>query len=92
MLPFLDRKRMVGSIMAKAGKNASLKPEVMAGGGEAGELHSAAQDMLMAIQNESASDLMDAFRRMFEHCEMQPHEEVEHEEGEEGEEEMEAGE
>lgn len=90
MLPFLDRKRMVGSIMAKAGKSAEIKPEVMAEGGEVKGMHSAAQDMLIAIENKSAADLMDAFKRMFEHLEEQPHEEAGEEAGEM--EEMEEGE
>lgn len=85
MLPFLNRRKTVSTILAKRGNGpgTEVAPEIEAGGSEQPEgLRSAMEDFLDAVDRRSAVDMAKAFREGFQACEASPHEEFETEEGE----------
>ena len=81
-LPFLDKSKLLTSIVSRRGKNVEAKNEVEHGEGVNPDLKMACEEILRAIEHKSIVDLTNAFEAAFEACEAMPHEEA-------GEEEME---
>lgn len=86
MLPFLNPRKTVSVIVAKRGKppGTEVAPEVEAPDHELdGSLKSAMEEFLQAVDSRSVIDMASAFKKAFEACEAEPHEEAEHNETEE---------
>lgn len=79
MLPFLAPKKMAGTIIAKTKSNGGLADQH-----EESEHHpellSIAENMIRGIHNKEASAVADAFLKLFQHAELMPHKEIEHDE------------
>lgn len=82
-LPFLDKKRMAGTIMARKGASALVASETSAEGSETSELQDHAVKLLAGIERKSPSDIAAAFEAMFKCCETYPHDEYGEDEGQE---------
>lgn len=73
MLPYLGAKKQQGSVAAHIdndGKVSSQAPDM--------GLHSAAEDILKAIESKDSKALASAIKAAFEICDAEPHEEGEH--------------
>lgn len=79
MLPFLDRKKMVTTLMSRRGGSFEAANEMEAPGHEMHpDLKAVAEDVMQAIQNKSVLDLAKALKHAFEVCDAEPHAEGEH--------------
>lgn len=78
-LPFLDKKKIAGTIMEKRSKEGNREYSTEVADEEDPDdgdyLSQCAGELLAAIERKSPSDIARAFRDMFEHCESEPHEE-----------------
>lgn len=87
MLPFLDKKKDLGVIIARLGKRDldDTRPEVSGPDEEPIDpmLEMAAEEVLRALDDRSPSRLARALKSAFEFCDSQPHEEGPHIEGDE---------
>jgi hypothetical protein len=71
MLPFLDRKKMISTIMDnRKGKSVAVSPEAQAPDGEMDQaLHDAGHALLAAIESKSPIEIGRALRAAIEACE-----------------------
>ena len=81
MIPGLNQKQIVGSIMSRRGKrDVETSNEIESGEGMDPGLKEAAADIMGALQSKSVIDLAKALKAAFQVCEAMPHDENEGEE------------
>lgn len=74
MLPFLKKNREA----AASAPPDSIRREPDDGADAYDSLHSAAEDLLKAVEAKNVKGIAEALRAAFELCESEPHEEEEH--------------
>ena len=79
-LPFLNQKRVAGSIMATRKAEGGIMDEDMEG---QDPLHSAMEDLHSAMKAGNIEEMASAMRAAFQMLDAEPHEEGPHTEGEE---------
>jgi hypothetical protein len=79
VLPFLKPKAVAGLIIAQR-KPDGTKEELHSEGNEDAGLEACAEDLIRSIHSKDAKGVMEAMKAAFQLMELQPHEEVDHDE------------
>ena len=86
MLPFMKPKHQTGIMVAYRKPDDEETAQQAPDHEELSELEICAEDLIRAIHSKDAKAVSEAFKDLFEICEMHPHDEYDHEEAPEGEE------